>query len=196
MAGNPGTPFVLIGTGVVFAWAGLINRSVVGTLQDLVAGKQPTGGPGFQASNTIAGTGSMAGDAGSVSGNLQNTAKRLLAIMGWSDQWPAFNELENGEGGWNTTAENPTSNAFGLAQALGHGGSDTASPTQKYKKGLRRGQAVNMYGGYGLSGTEAQQANTGSGEPQLKWMMNYIKQVYGDPNHALAAWKSRKPHWY
>lgn len=187
----------LTAAGVITAWAALINKSVLSTLQDLVQGKKPAPGPGLQIDNTIPGNDlGLAGDAGSVAGNIQNTAKRLLGIYGWSDQWSSFNSLESGEGGWVTTAENGETNAFGLAQALGHGGSDTASPSRKYAKGARRGQPVNMYGGYGLSSTEAQQANTGSAEPQLKWMMNYIKSVYGDPNHAYAAWRSRDPHWY
>lgn len=195
--GGKAMGYGIMGAGVIIAWAALINRSVLGTIQDLIAGKQPTAGPGFQVSNKIPGVSlGLEGDAGTVSGNIQNTAKRLLAIHGWSAQWPAFNTLESGEGGWIPTAENRTTGFFGLGQAGNHGGSDTASPTRLHKYGLHRGQPVNNYGGYGLSSTEAQQANTGSAEPQLKWMMNYIETEYGDPNHALAAWKSRNPHWY
>lgn len=195
-AGNKAVNYGIVGAGVVIAWAALINRSVVGTLQDLIAGKQPTGGPGFQATNVIGGTGSLGDDAGTVSGNIQNTAKRLLGIFGWSDQWASFNKLESGEGGWNPTAENRTTGFFGLAQAGNHGGTDTASPTRVHKYGLHKGQPVNNYGGYGLSATEAQQANSGAAEPQLKWMLNYIRTSYNDPNHAYLMWLSRNPHWY
>lgn len=180
MAGNKSLGYGIAGAGFLIAWSALINRSVLGTIQDLVAGKKPTPGPGLSIDNTIPGNDiGLEGDAGSVTGNIQQTARRLLGIHGWQNQWTAFNTLEQGEGGWNPTATNPSSKAFGLAQALGHGTSAT------------RGTLSNMYGGFGLSTSEAVQANSGSAEPQLKWMMNYIAAVYGNPTNALAKWQSR-----
>jgi hypothetical protein len=191
MADSKAVGYGIVGAGIVLAWAGLNNKSVLATFQDLVAGKQPTPGPGYKQEgtflNTIGGNatpGANLGVGNPVPGNIQQYAQQMLTQRGWGSQWASFNALEQGEGGWNPNATNPSSKAFGLAQALGHGTANT------------RGSLSNMYGGYGLSVTEAQQANSGSAQPQLKWMMNYIAAVYGNPNNAYARWLSRNPHWY
>ena len=75
--------------------------------------------------------------------------------------------LVMGESGWNPRAQNPSSGAFGIPQALpaskmASAGSDWAT----------------------------------SGFTQLRWMMSYIASVYGDPAHAYSSWLGRSPHWY
>jgi cell wall-associated NlpC family hydrolase len=87
--------------------------------------------------------------------SLQSYAKALLAKYGWSDQWQSFNALEMSEAGWNYKATNPTSGAYGLAQAL---------PASKY----------------GSAGSDWRT----SGDTQLNWMMQYIKGRYGSPDSA------------
>jgi hypothetical protein len=98
----------------------------------------------------------------------------LLALNGWAGQWSAFNSLEMREAGWNPTAKNPSSGAFGIAQAYNHG-----------KGAATQGTMSNMYGGW-TSDAVAKAANSGNGYAQLQWMMAYIKQRYGSPNAAWA----------
>ena len=99
-------------------------------------------------------SGGVSGQAGPL-GSLQETAQSLLNQFGWGSEWSAFNSLETREAGWNMSAQNPSSGAYGLAQFI-NGPSEYA-----------------QYGG---------DVNTGYG--QLLAMMEYIGQRYGDPNGA------------
>lgn len=189
MAGNNRMAYLAGGAGIVLVWSAVNNRTVLGTIQDLVAGKKPAAGPGF---TPTGGTPDPdpgippggATQAGVPGGSPQGQAKQLLAAHGWSGQWDSFNKLEMGEAGWNPRAKNKSSGAFGLAQALGHGTSGTM------------GTMANEYGGFGLSDNDARKANSGDSGTQLIWMMNYIQERYQDPNHAYMTWRSRNPHWY
>ena len=87
--------------------------------------------------------------------HLKSYAKALLSKHGWAGQWDSFNALEMSEAGWNVHATNPTSGAYGLAQAL---------PKSKYSSAGKDWQS--------------------SGETQLRWMMDYIGQRYKSPNAA------------
>lgn len=117
-------------------------------------------------------------------GKLQNYARQVLTSNNWtgSGQWSAFNSIEMAEAGWNPRIKNPSSGALGIAQALGHGNSNT------------QGTLGNEYGGYGLTDRQAREANSGNGYWQLVWMANYIKAVYGTPS---AAWQFHQANnWY
>ena len=188
-------PYLVVGTGALFVWAGLNNKSVLSTLQDLIRGQKPQPGAVLIPGVAIAGTGTPDPSIDTTANGVAE-AKKMLARHGWSDQWNSFNLLELGEGGYNAHAENPTTNAYGAAQALNHGNANTVSPANTYKKGPRKGQHVNMYGGFGLTDSEAQSANGGDIVMQLEWMGNYIAATYGDPNTAYMRWRSRSPHWY
>lgn len=140
------------------------------------------------ANDASAGEGGGGGITGSEpSGKAQNIAKLLLSKYGWgSNELSSLITLWNGESGWRASARNSSSGAYGIAQALGHGGSDTAAP-----------DGTNEYGAeYGLSAAQAREANGGSALWQIRWGMGYIKAQYGSPSAALAAWNSRSPHWY
>lgn len=117
-------------------------------------------------SSTSASTSNGSATGGTAGGNppgngkndkasLQAYAKQLLAKYGWSGQWQAFNALEMSEAGWDYQATNPSSGAYGLAQAL---------PASKYAS----------------TGSDWKT----NGDTQLQWMMQYIKGRYGDPNAA------------
>lgn len=129
------------------------------------------------ATGAAAGSGSSNNvGAGAVpqSGAIQTYARNLLAKYGWSGQWDSFNNIVNSESGWNPLAANPSSGAYGIAQALGHGDAAT------------QGTNSDMYGGYGLTDAQAKAANSGDPYTQILWMMNYIQDRYGSPN---AAWQ-------
>lgn len=87
--------------------------------------------------------------------SLQAYAKALLGKYGWGNQWNSFNALVNSESSWDVHATNPSSGAYGLAQAL---------PKSKYNS----------------AGSDWQS----NGDTQLRWMMDYIKSRYGSPNAA------------
>lgn len=115
-----------------------------------------------------AGSGSAAGTSGSSAvgttpapngkndkGSLQAYAKSLLGKYGWGGQWNSFNALEMSEAGWNVSATNPSSGAYGLPQSL---------PASKMSS----------------AGSDWKT----NGDTQLVWMMDYIKGRYGSPDKA------------
>lgn len=94
--------------------------------------------------------------------------QKLAATYGWGtgNEWNALDNLVMGESGWDNTAQNPSSTAYGIGQFLNTtwstvGGTKTSNPTV-----------------------------------QIKLMLAYIKMVYGDPVNAWNKWQSRSPHWY
>lgn len=82
------------------------------------------------------------------------------------DQWGALSQIVTHESGWNPTARNPSSGAFGLGQFLGHEG--------------------DKYGAMG--------AYSGQPGPEANAMMSYIKDRYGTPSNAWAFWQGH--NWY
>ena len=95
-------------------------------------------------------------------------AKVIMGDYGFGeDQWSCLEQLWHGESGWNYTAENTSSGAYGIPQSL---------PGSKM-------------------GTVADDWRTNP-VTQIKWGLGYIKDVYGTPCGAWGAWNSRYPHWY
>jgi hypothetical protein len=114
---------------------------------------------GSQSAGSTSGTGTTgsnpAGNGLNDKSSLQAYAKQLLSKYGWGDQWNSFNALVMSESGWDVHATNPSSGAYGIAQAL---------PASKY----------------GSAGSDWQS----NGDTQLSWMMDYIKGRYTNPNNA------------
>lgn len=106
-------------------------------------------------------------------------AQAVLSNWGWgADQMAPLNQLWNEESGWRWNADNPTSDAYGIPQAL---------------PGSRMASAGSDW-----------QTNAGT---QIDWGLWYIKQGanttkskpgggYGSPSDALAAKNSTNPRWY
>lgn len=172
-----GVAYVVAGT--VLFWSGFKNNSIKDTITTFLGGKVPSDNPETAPAIGIAdtssgssGTSGFATPAGSgSSSNGQAALQQAAKAYGWNTgaEWTALNAIEMQEAGYNPRIKNPTSGALGLAQALGHGGSGTG------------GSLGNEYGGYGLSTSEAQQANSGNAYWQAVWMVNYIHSTYGDP---------------
>ncbi|WP_442939220.1 NlpC/P60 family protein [Nonomuraea sp. SYSU D8015] len=101
--------------------------------------------------------------------------KQMAAEMGWTGkQWKALEALWQRESGWNHKADNPTSDAYGIPQALP--GSKMASAGKDW--------ATNP-------------------ATQIEWGLGYIKQRYKTPLGAWSFWNSKKKingkdvgHWY
>jgi hypothetical protein len=111
-----------------------------------------------QASAPAAPGGAGAPGAGGAGGFIAAMMRSMAAARGWTGaQWNALYDVEMAEAGFNMTAQNPTSNAYGLAQFI-NGPSEYA-----------------QYGG---------NSTTASG--QITVMLNYIAQRYGSPAAAWA----------
>jgi TP901 family phage tail tape measure protein len=79
----------------------------------------------------------------------------------------ALRALWNAESGWRANAENMSSGAYGIPQAL---------PANKM-----------------ASAGSDWQTNAAT---QIRWGLSYISGRYGDPITAWASWNAHKPHWY
>jgi hypothetical protein len=160
-------PPALAGNETVFPTG--TSASTASTTLDAAA----EGGTDTTASGTVAGPATGASIANGAL--VQRIASQTSAAWGKSGQWHALEHLIAQESGGNPQAKNPSSGALGIAQALGHGGTDTG------------GTLGNEYGAqYGLSVAQAKQANSGDAVQQVRWMMGYIKARYGTPAQAWA----------
>lgn len=182
-----GTYLGVAGVGAVLIWSGLKGKNWSDVVRQLIAGKPPkTATTALVISGTPVAPSGAAGEGsgGSLTGGTaigaiekgtyQAFAQTLLVKYGWAGQMSSFNSIVMGESSWNPRATNPTSGAFGIAQALGHGTAAT------------RGSITNMYGNYGTSDATCRAANSGNGYAQITWMMSYIREAYGSPNAAWA----------
>lgn len=132
---------------------------------------------GFFGKNAKKYTSELFGDLGSFLGlgkhakgttAVMDLGKKMMLAAGWGQaQWPALLRLWTGESGWNPRAENASSGAYGIPQAL------PASKMASAGSDWRTNPAT-----------------------QIKWGLGYIKSRYGSPQAALDAWMSRSPHWY
>ncbi|HSH31073.1 MAG TPA: transglycosylase SLT domain-containing protein [Candidatus Saccharimonadales bacterium] len=95
--------------------------------------------------------------------------QQLATPYGWGNgaEFDCLYDLWMKESGWNERADNPTSSAYGIPQALP--GKKMASHGSDWR------------------------TNPGT---QIRWGLDYIKARYKSPCNALTFWKSRKPHWY
>lgn len=92
------------------------------------------------------------------SGSNVSLGRQLAARMGWTGrEWAALHELWTRESGWRTTADNPSSDAYGIPQSLP--GSKMASAGADWKT---------------------------NPATQIRWGIGYIRGRYGTPSAALA----------
>jgi TP901 family phage tail tape measure protein len=94
---------------------------------------------------------------------------QMAKARGWGGaNWRALDYLWGiGESAWDHHADNPTSSAYGIPQAMAHLYPETA--------------------------TSAWRNNPAA---QIQWGLDYIAGRYGDPMGALAFWRAQSPHWY
>ncbi|MGW3272788.1 C40 family peptidase [Streptomyces kronopolitis] len=114
-------------------------------------------------------------DAGSggkdkVSDTRANVAlgRKMAGDFGWTgSQFDALYKLWMGESNWDQHADNPSSDAYGIPQAMSNIHKETA--TSEWRN---------------------------SPAKQISWGLKYIKGRYGTPARAYSFWKSHNPHWY
>lgn len=176
MSKMDGPGIAAVGIGIIFIYGGVQGYSPVMAFENVIKGKKPSEG---QSANSLvssdpsvpnSGIG-VTGSGGTPSKN-QDLAKQLAVAMGHADwttgkQWSDWVTLWNGESGWSEKAVNPSSQAWGIPQALP--GDKMASAGADWKT---------------------------NPATQIKWGIGYISGTYGSPSAALAAWESRSPHWY
>lgn len=188
-AGLSGLAVAEIAAGVILAWSGIENQTLTVTLQSLIGGKKPPGGPAEVGASTESENEEAIEDATGINttppsaatvASLKAYAQVLLTAHGWPAQFSALNNIVDAESSWNPNAEN-ASGAYGIAQALGHGTAAT------------QGTDSDAYGGYNTTDAICKAANSGNGAAQLEWMLNYIGSVYGTPD---AAWTFHAANGY
>ncbi|MFC1418935.1 aggregation-promoting factor C-terminal-like domain-containing protein [Streptacidiphilus cavernicola] len=92
---------------------------------------------------------------------LSGSPQQIAAQIVPADQLASFSAIISHESGWNVHAENPSSGAYGLGQALP--GSKMAS-----------------------AGSDWQD----SAATQIRWALGYMNSRYGSPNAAWAFWQA------
>lgn len=138
------------GEGLLSDVARGVAKNIVNGLYEKVSGMAPKQGP-----QDVKGPAPTAGDT---TGGPQAYARSLLPSYGWnSSQWPPLYNLWMRESGWRWNADNPSSSAYGIPQALP--GSKMASAGADW----------------------ATNPNT-----QVRWGLGYIKGRYGSPAAAWA----------
>lgn len=152
-----------VATGSLLIYASITGKSILKTIQSMVQGNNPMLLP--TAEGISGGTGTAATDAAGNSatpvGNpttYQAYAFSLFSQYGWgTDQQQYLVELWTKESGWNVTAKNPSSGAYGIPQSLP--ASKMASAGSDY---------LTNY------------------QTQIKWGLGYIHDRYGTPQMAWA----------
>ena len=176
MGSIKGPAIAVAGVGAVFAYSGIKGISVTQSLQWILTGKNPetlsqTTGIGIPADNSAATSAGSSGGAAlnpGLNANAKQIAQAMLGQFGWSqNEFAPLDTLWTNESGWNVSATNPSSGAYGIPQSLP--ASKMASAGADWKT---------------------------NAATQIRWGLGYIKATYGSPTAALAAWESRSPHWY
>lgn len=181
MAGKvSGAALGIAALGTLLVWSGIKGKKITSTFKDVISGKSPTTatdnpieGENFATQNFGGGNftgGSIASSA--IAKKNQAIAAPLAALYGWgpgTSNWKSLLALWTRESGWNNRAENSSSGAYGIAQALGHG------PTNQYPAGPAN-------------------PPISSAAAQIAWGLQYIKDRYGDPNAAEA--HENSAGWY
>lgn len=181
-----------IAAGLIIAWAGVENVPITTVLRSVASGHLPAKGPpGHYVStgNGPAAPGSPLGQeiatrnlpSGGTPAANQALGRVLAASYGWAtgQDWTALNYgWGTLESGWNQYADNPGSGAFGIAQALGHGGpADQGTYSDAYGPTGSMTFPTSLYVG----------ANSGNPADQIRWGLAYIKETYGHPA-AVPGW--------
>ena len=145
--------------------------------------KDPTSAGGDFFSNSVSSAIAAAGNGGGVTvgqnfaggsaGVIKQIARQKVQAKGWNQYWNDLDQLVMHESGWNPTAQNPSSSAYGLFQFM-----------DKSRGGKNDTWA--LVGG----------SKTSDPSLQIDYGLKYIEKTYGNPSAAWSKWQSRSPHWY
>lgn len=166
-----GTALASMVAGSVLLYSGITGRSMLQSIQAVISGKSPSttsqtnpisGQESSSASSTQSNDYSGPSTGGGNASQNQALAQQIAISMGYASwttgtQWDDWVKLWNQESGWNTTATNPSSGAYGIPQSL---------PADKM-----------------ASAGSDWKTNPAT---QIKWGIGYIAQTYGSPAVAWA----------
>lgn len=150
--------------GAVLIYGGIKGYSVTQAIGNLVTGKPVTSGLSVTSPLTTQSTSASTDDTYSApTGGNQSIGQELASSKyGWEgSEWTALQSLWNRESGWSNTAKNPSSGAYGIAQAL---------PYTKMPKAAWPSSA----------------GGTSDATTQIEWGLAYISGRYGKPSVAWA----------
>lgn len=151
--------------GIQLAMYSVTSVNGVETGRELLAGfvvKEPTHDVVAVGSLVVPSRGAI------VPGSNRDIGKQLAAAWGWTGvEWLCLDNLFERESNWRTNADNPSSSAYGIPQALP--GSKMASAGADWLT---------------------------NPATQITWGLGYIKGRYGSPCGAWAKFSERSPHWY
>lgn len=180
--GVDGPGLAMLGVGSVLLYAGVKGYSMLAVIQNLVTGKPiATGVTPSPLVSADASTPTVSADAnsatpGGTSGSGKPTGNQALAkqqaqAYGWDTgaNWDDLVKLWTQESSWNNHADNPSSHAYGIPQALPY----TKMPQAAWPESA---------GGHSDPNT------------QIAWGLSYIAQRYGNPTIAWA--HEQANNWY
>jgi len=148
--------------GGILIYAGVRGYSALAVVENLITGKPIT--TNLTVTNPLSsGNNSQpTTSTTTVSGDPRTIGEQLASQMGWQgSQWTALDAMWTEESGWNPTAKNPSSGAYGIPQAL---------PYTKMPK----------------AAWPASAGGTSDPTAQIQWGLSYIKSRYGTPGMAWA----------
>lgn len=161
-----GVALGVVAAGTVFIYASVKGKSVLSSVQAVVAGNSPSTAAAANpitaapASGTSGGGGGPVAAAGGSPSGGSNTANQALgklmaAAYGWGTgaEWTALNNIVMAESGWDDEVVNSASDASGIAQNINGWSADYQA---------------------------------GNAAQQIAWMLSYIKGRYGDPINGWA----------
>jgi hypothetical protein len=166
LQGISGTAVFIVLAGGVLVYSGIKGERISATVRSFLAGQPPTKiADATPSLPEVAGP--VAPQSGIVATN-QAIGRLQASLYGWSigDEWNSLVKLWNQESGWNNHAKNPSSGAYGIAQAL---------PPTKYP-------------------ASAQESGGSSATQQIAWGLSYIHSRYGSPSAAWA--HEQANNWY
>lgn len=161
---------IIGGGGAILLWSGIKGHKWSEVVRDLISGKQPAANPdlpivtsqaayAYGVQNTGPAPGTNLGVGGSVTKN-KAIGMALATTYGWgpgTSNWTSLDQLWTRESGWDNRAQNASSGAYGIPQAL---------PPSKLPAAGR--------------------PPISSASVQIIWGLSYIKQRYGNPDNAWA----------
>lgn len=122
------------------------------------------------------------------SGNVA-LGRSLARAQGWypGREWGCLYALWTRESGWQALIMNRSSGAWGIAQALNHGGTAATPPVIRFPDGgAEYGVTIDQY--------PTAAANRGDPRAQITWGLTYIRTTYGTP---CGAWTHEETSgWY
>ena len=191
--GISGAGVAALAVGGILAWSGIKGYSISTTTKDILSGKDPR-------TQTATQTVSPGGLISSLFGG--SAIGGLLGIGGGGGNSGGGNFHVTGPGNPSASARQNQATASKLLSRFGWGQDQMASLITLWNgESGWNSKALNASSGATgipqlLPSAHKIPANWSNPLVQILWGLNYIKQTYGSPNAALAAWESRSPHWY